>query len=431
MAGVLLIGNLRSSLTLARQLSRAGHQVHCGVDELDPFVHASWHVRGSFVHAAIDQDPGRTLDQVEAYLSGQPDIQAVIPVSEIAARLLSRHRDRFAGLARVIAPSEAVLETCIDKPLMFDLCEEVGLPVAPRRLPTDHAGLMAAIDEIGFPCIVKPADAGHFLFERKAIVLRSRAEARAALPHWPPEHARLCVQKFVDAPRHILMFAALEGDILGAVDYRVTRTDLADGTGFTADMVSDRVHPVVATGLARLVKRLDYTGVGDVDIMVDDATGEISFLELNPRLGASYKGAEICGLPLSRLILALGLGEAPPACPAPWRHPVGRRLVWSKADLGALKRDLRSGALPRAGVPGRLATMLGAALTVHHMTFDLFDPLPTLWCYLHPIFHRLGFGKAVRAAVERERERFAGYEGGDRQTAGAPARPKVAALSPG
>lgn len=431
MAGVLLIGNLRSSLTLARQLSRAGHEVHCGIDEIDPYLHTSRHVRGSFVHAAIDRDPARTLDQVDAYLAEHAAIEAVIPVSEIAARLFSRHRDRFAAVARVIAPTEAVLETCIDKPLMFDLCDEVGLPVAPRRLPTDHPSLMAAIDEIGFPCIVKPADAGHFLFERKAIVLKTRAEAEAALPYWPVEHARLCVQKFVDAPRHILMFAAKDGEILGAVDARVTRTDLADGTGFTTDMVSDRVHPVVAEGLARLVRRLDYTGVGDVDIMVDEASGEISFLELNPRLGASYKSAEICGLPLSRLILALGMGEEPPPCPSPWTHPVGRRLVWTKAEVGALKRDLKSGALARSALPARLGRMLGSALAWHHMTFDLLDPLPTVWCYLHPVLRRFGFGKAVHAAVERERERFAGYEGGVRQQAGAQARPKVVALSPG
>ena len=233
MTGVLLIGNLRSSLTLARQLARDGHVVHCGVDELDPFVHASNAVRGSFVHAAIDQAPQRTLDQVEAYLADHPDIQALIPVSEIAARLFSRHRNRFAAYVRVIAPSEAVLETCIDKPLMFDLCDEVGLPVAPRRMPTDQASLFAAIAAIGFPCVVKPADAGFFLFERKAIVLRSMDEARAALPFWPKEHLRLCVQAFVAGPRHILMFAAKDGVILGGVDAKVLRTDLADGTGFT------------------------------------------------------------------------------------------------------------------------------------------------------------------------------------------------------
>jgi len=425
MTDVLLIGNLRSSLTLARKLSRAGHGVHCGVDELDPFVHTSRAVRGAFVHAAIDQAPQRTLSQVEAYLADHPRITALIPVSEIAARLFSRHRARFAALVQVIAPSEEVLETCIDKPRMFELCDEVGFPVAPRRMPADQRSLFEAVAAIGFPCVVKPADAGHFLFGRKAIVLHSMDEARAALPHWPPEHARLCVQAFVAGDRHILMFAAKDGVLLGAVDARVLNTDLADGTGFTTEMISDRVHPVVARGLERLVERLNYTGVGDVDVMVDDAAGQISFLELNPRLGASYKAAEICGLPLSEMILALGTGQRPPACAPPWSHAVGKRLVWTKAELGALKRDVRRGDLE--AIIRRAGQAFRSALTFQHMTFDLRDPAPTAWCYLHPLLHRLGLFKAVRQAAERERERFAGYDGaaGD-----ALVRPEAAGLTP-
>jgi hypothetical protein len=54
MAQIFLFGNLRASLTLARSLSRAGHVVHAGVDDPDPYLFASRHVKGVLHHARPD-----------------------------------------------------------------------------------------------------------------------------------------------------------------------------------------------------------------------------------------------------------------------------------------------------------------------------------------------------------------------------------------
>jgi hypothetical protein len=103
----------------------------------------------------------------------------------------------------------------------------------------------------------------------------------------------------------------------------VLQTDRADGTGYTTRLVSASPHPEVARGVEAVVRALDYTGVGDIEFMVDEAAGQVSFIELNPRLSASFRSAEVCGLPVSRLMLELGSGKAPAERGAPWDYPRG------------------------------------------------------------------------------------------------------------
>ncbi len=393
MANVLLIGNLRSSLTVARRLSRAGHIIHCGFDDLDPFLFESRHVRGAFRHAPLEKQPDKAIRQVLSFLRLHPEIEAVIPVSDGATRLLTEYRDALGGRAQVIGANPSAVRMAIDKARMFRLCDEVGGPIAPRELVHDHVSLARAIAHLGFPCVVKPVDASEFLFGRKALILTSEAELVKAVPHWPENHRELCVQRLVGGHRHDVSFAAHRGRLLGAVDGEVRRTDTLDGTGYSVEMVSVVPDARVRRCVEALVARLDYTGVGAVQFMVNPSNGEMTFLELNPRLSASCLMAEVAGLPISVLMLELGLGRVPELPRSPWDHAVGRRITWTKGHISGLRNEWRRGALSLTSALRWTTAIVRGVLCRSHATFEWSDPVPTLWLYLHPILHRLGLGR--------------------------------------
>ena len=400
MANVLSIGNLRSSLTLARRLSQAGHGVCCGFDDLDPFLFESRHVRGAFHHAPLERDPDRALRQVRSFLIRNPHIDAVIPVSEIATRLFTEHRDAFEPRTRVISANSSAVRMGINKLQMFRLCDELGVPIAKREIVKDHESFLEAVRRIGLPCVLKPVDASAFLFGRKALILRSEAEVRAAVPHWPQEHRELCVQHFVDGLRHDVSFVAHEGRLLGAVDGEARRSDTADGTGYSVELVSVVPDERLRRAVERLVSRLDYTGAGAFQFMLNPSTREMTFLELNPRLSASYSMAELAGLPVSVLMLEIGLGRIPVRSRDAWDYPIGRRIVWTKGDLSGLRNEWQRGALSLPSALRWAAAIGRSALCLNHMTFDWTDPAPTLWLYLHRLLHPFGLGRLHEPELE-------------------------------
>jgi len=390
MARILLVGNLRSSLTIARDLSRAGHEVHCGVDGLDPFLFTSRHVKGALWHPRLDIEAQAALAAMADYVEAHA-IDAVYPVSDVSVRLISRNRDRFPAHVRVIVADERVVETCVDKVGMFQLCEKLGVPIAPLRLVQDYAALEAAVDEIGRPCVIKPIGNSRYVSEAKALVLRADQALADVLAAWPPEHETLCVQAFATGVRHDVDFAAVNGRLVAAVQVEARRTDRADGTGHMIEKVSVAPMPEVVRAVETLASALDYTGVGNVQFMVDRARGRISYLENNPRLAAGFRIAEVCGAPLALWNYRFW-GERRPPEPRldPWRYPVGKRVVWSKGDLSGLLHEWKAGVLtPRQKAAWTIA-LLRNLFAPDHLTFSLTDPVPSLWVYLQSPLKKLG-----------------------------------------
>ena len=390
MAQIFLFGNLRASLTLARSLSRAGHVVHAGVDDPDPYLFASRHVKGVLNHARPDLDPEAALRQLVEYFERNPAIEALIPVSEVATRLISRNRDRFPARLRLVMAEERLVAACSDKAGLFALCDRLGLPIARRVEVSDLPALTQAVARVGTPCIVKPLESTEFVLGEKAVALREAGEAERRFTVWPEGHQALCVQSFIDGPRHNAYFGALEGRLLGAAEIEIRRTDRYDGTGYAVEGVSVAPLQAIREATEALVRALNYTGVGCAQFMVSQDGRQVSFLEINPRLGANYKIAETCGLPLSLWMYDIASGRSPEPKADPWSYPVGKTYIHSKGDIGGLRKEWGRGVLTRAAaLRWAVAAMVGV-FRPNHLTFALSDPLPTVLLYLHRPMQRLG-----------------------------------------
>lgn len=133
--------------------------------------------------------------------------------------------------------------------------------------------------------------------------------------------------------------------------------------------------PQLVDQTRRLVARIEYTGVGCAQFLVDPRDGSTCFLELNARLGANCAAVVSGGLDLPRLFLELMQGDVPVQPPA----AVGRRYAWFGGDVDGLIEQLRAGKLGLKGAcrwSGRL--LLAQWRAQSHITFQWRDPWPTL-----------------------------------------------------
>ncbi len=380
MATVLLLGNLRASLTLARSLSRAGHTIIAGMDAPDPYLFLSRHVASVFRHAPLDAAPDAALVRVARELE-TGEIDALMPVSEVATRLVAAQAERLSKLTRLAMPAPELVYRCADKAGLFTACDAAGVPLAPRRIVSSVKALREAAVEIGGPLIVKPTDSTAYVLDRKAVVLKTPEAAARCFTAWPADHKTLCVQRFVEGPRINVYFGAHQGRLLGAAPVQITRTDALDGTGYAVAGRSVAPTPALRHAVETLISHLRYHGVGCAQFMRSSDGRQLSFLEINPRLGANYKIAEACGLPLSRLALDLPSGRAVKTPADPWVARTGVSYAWTKGALSGALKAKRSGAAGWPGLAGLLAQTAREAFAPCHLSFDMTDPLPTLGAY--------------------------------------------------
>ncbi len=380
MATIFLLGNLRASLTLARSLSRAGHRIIAGMDGADPYLFLSRHVSETIAHAPLDQQPQAAMDRViDALQAHKVDI--LLPVSEVATRLVARNAERLSAFAHLATPGADLVARCADKAGLFDACEVAGVPQAERRIVSSIDELHTAAETIGGPVIVKPTDSTAYVLGQKAVYCASAKVAASAFSAWPVEHQTLCVQRFVDGPRLNVYFAASQGRLVGAVPVEILRTDALDGTGYAVSGRSITADDKLRRATEALIAHLDYHGVGCAQFMLSSDGRSLSFLEINPRLGANFKIAEACGLNLSELSVSLPRGDVIAPASDPWCYPSGRRYAWTKGAISGALRAKRTGEVGWSGAISLMVQTLREALAPCHLTLELTDPMPTVGLY--------------------------------------------------
>lgn len=380
MATIFLLGNLRASLTLARSLSRAGHRIIAGMDEPDPYLFLSRHVDQMVPHAPLDEHPEAALKAIIPAL-GRHEVDILLPVSEVATRLVAAQHDRLRLHAGLAMPDSTVVAACADKAALFDACDVAGVPLAPRRIVSSVDALLAAVEDISGPLIIKPTDSAAYVLGHKALRFDDPVEVRAAFTAWPSDHRTLCVQRFVNGPRVNVYFAAQKGALLGAVPVQVTRTDAIDGTGYAVAGRSIEASSALRDAVETLIDHLDYHGVGCAQFMQSADRSSLSFLEINPRLGGNFKIAEACGLPLSQLSIELPMGNAVAGLADPWATRHGVRYAWTKGAISGALKARRSGQVGWAGCARLLAAAMYEVFSPCHLSLDLRGPAPTLGSY--------------------------------------------------
>jgi hypothetical protein len=242
------------------------------------------------------------------------------------------------------------------------------------------AELQAAINEIGYPFILKPSKLDAYVFGRKALILKDQAAFETQFPHWPKKHPELLMQKYMTGPRHSVIYSAKDGKLLGAVEICASRTHENDGTGFTTYGITVKPNPVIRASVEKFVEEMNYSFTGCLQYIVEPETGDITFMEINPRVSLA-RIAECAGLTHSIFGLKIAHGEPIEPVADPWDLKIGVEYVWTKGELSLLAHMVKKGKIGPKEFGFRLMRAVWDASRCHHAIFDPVDPLPAIGVY--------------------------------------------------
>jgi hypothetical protein len=328
-----------ASSTSARQalyaLGRAGHVLDvCDPDPLclgrfSRYVRA-WHRCPPFA-----ADPAGYLRFLEGRLRrGRYDV--LFPVHD-QVYLLARFREQLGRYAGLALPDFAALEQVQSKAAFLRLLGALGLPHPPTAVVRGLGGLRWPWE---YPVYVKLAygTAGRAVWlVRGAEELRGLAQALPGLGIGE-DGPELLVQQPARGVFCVAQAVFRRGELLASHCYR----SRAAGVGGSAQARESACHPAIAGDLTRLGARLGWHGALHVEYFHDPATGQIQYIEANPRIGETLN-ATLSGTNLCELLVQVSLGrEVPrpgPARPGVRTHSVLTGLL-AAAELGQGRRAL-------------------------------------------------------------------------------------------
>ncbi len=377
MSTILLLGNYRPTLTLARELGGLGYRIQVtrgggeGLTEYSRFVSGVWD------EPDPEKDEKAFTSALAAHLRENADIGIVLPVTESYVLALARNFDAMPPDRVYATPAPDLVLKTNDKPRMLSEAVALGVAVAPFRLVTSMQDLEGSVASIGCPVVVRPVNSALRFGTEKVVTLRSPSDLATKFPAWPAGHEELLVQRRMAGRRHNLYFAAARGRIVRIVHAVIGLTDRTDGSGLATEGQTVDPDPILVAYTEALIAGLHYHGIGCAQFLVDDDSGAISFLEINARIAGNHAVPEAAGLELGPL--AVELAANPNADVALKQGRTGLRYSWTYGALRALKLGLARGTVPLASAPREVARIIRTCLTSHvHMTWSWRDPAPTL-----------------------------------------------------
>jgi len=215
-----------------------------------------------------------------------------------------------AGLVWVGPPAEAI-ERMGDKLAAKALAEQVGVPML------DGSSDPTAGDAVGYPLLVKAVAGGGGKGMR---IVRAPGELAEAVAAARREAAggfgddRVFLERYVARARHIeiQILGDAHGNLvhLGERECSIQRRHQKIVEESPSSRVDGALREQMGEAALRLARALDYESAGTVEFLVDDASGEFFFLEVNTRLQVEHPVTEaVTGIDLVREQLRIAAGD--------------------------------------------------------------------------------------------------------------------------
>jgi acetyl-CoA carboxylase biotin carboxylase subunit len=207
-------------------------------------------------------------------------------------------RAREHGLTFVGPPTRA-LKLAGDKLAAREEAAKAGAPVLPGGEVANNDAARALAKQIGYPLLVKAAGGGggrgikrvHDEDELENLLSLARSEAGAAFGD-----DRVYLEKLVESARHVeVQIAADEhGNVLhlGERDCTVQRRFQKVVEEALAPHLSDATRRRLQDSAVAFAERINYRNLGTAEFVIDAATGEPYFLEMNCRIQVEHPVTE-------------------------------------------------------------------------------------------------------------------------------------------
>ncbi|MEP6609636.1 MAG: hypothetical protein ABJA83_13280 [Burkholderiaceae bacterium] len=364
MSVLVILGASITALAVARDAHCHGLQPVI-VDQADgPAFHCRWVTP---VRVSAIAEPATLRSIIDVGL-GVPDA-ALISTADHWTRFVIEHRSTLTSSFRaILQASNATLEICLDKLAFSEWCVASGLPTPLSWVPT----LSPRPAALAFPLLLRPVRTVHnspMLGLPKAVEARDEAELADWLRQYDAKGVvPLVSESLLNRPleQYSVPFARSRERILLFTARKVRPEAALCQTGTFVQMcVDDRIERLARSTIARL----DYFGIGEIEILRDCKSDTDYLIEINARPWLQYALAPASGHDFLSLILGRRVGTK-----APLRE--GRMWLNLHDDLFvAFSRSIGIVRHGRLGVLGYLQSLMRANVFA---LFDWRDPRPFL-----------------------------------------------------
>jgi D-aspartate ligase len=363
-------------LGIARSAGRLGVPVHrIGLERRAPAARSryisSWRVVDE---AASDKEVLQLLHEMRHEIGRA----ILVPVDDAASVFVDEHAKALSSDYLFPRQPDGLARALSSKKGMYELCQQHDVPTPQSSFPRSEEDVLEYAQHTSFPIVVKCINAGNAPPASPRVVI---AESREQLVEAyrlmeSPELGNVMLQEYIPgAPETVWMFNGYFDEHseckLGFTGKKIRQSPPYTGATTLGVCLP---NPTVHDTTVRLMREVGYRGILDIGYRFDQRDGLYKLLDVNPRIGGTFRLFAAHGMDVLRALHLDLTGHPVPASTL----PDGRRWIVEPLDLQSSLIYRRRGDLnTREWIRSFRGVREGA-------WFALDDPLPSvaLWPYL-------------------------------------------------
>lgn len=280
-------------LAVARSMGRLGIPVFA--TSMRPSEPAT---RSRYINARLDAYDGEAeqqwLDTLLSLNTGHP-APVLVPIDDVSAVFVHDHEPELGERFVIAKSADGLHRQLSSKHRLWELCQRHGVPTPTSRLPQSEDELSEIAEAFGFPIVLKRSDAWLPTRDPSApsvLIAHTRAELVDGYRRMEsPIRPQVIAQEYIPGDSDtIWMFNGYfdgKSECLSAFTGQKLRQRGA-GTGPTTLGIC-RWNADVAETATAFLRAVGYHGIVDMGFRFDARDGRYLLLDVNPRLGSTFR----------------------------------------------------------------------------------------------------------------------------------------------
>jgi predicted ATP-grasp superfamily ATP-dependent carboligase len=282
-------------LGIARSLGRLGVPIYTVYRDVGTAAAASRYVTGRFHLRAGRLEPQQILGTLRQISDRVGDTPVLLPIDDLAAGFVDRFADELRLGFRFPAQIAGLATALSNKRQLDEMCRMSGTPAPELRVPSSEADFDRMAAELGFPVVIKSMDPALLRSRPRAssvAIAHDLEEARCLYRRMEvPESPNLMLQEYIPGgSTSVWMFNGyFDGEAV--CRFGITAQKLRQAppdTGATTLGIC-RPNAAVRSHAVGFLQSIGYRGIVDMGFRYDARDGTYRLLDVNPRIGSSFR----------------------------------------------------------------------------------------------------------------------------------------------
>jgi D-aspartate ligase len=321
-----------SGLGIARSLGRLGIPVYSVDAERWESAFSSRYCRGRFI---VDVRSGRPQDgiahllEIGHKLGGRP---LLIPTTDQGTIWIADHASALRETYSFTSSDPLLIRLLSDKGRMQDLARRCGVPTAQALVPRCKRDLEQFLDTVAFPVMVKAIDAERLRRRTggtKFVVRTHRELLSICAKAEDYDEPAFLIQEFIPGEDWMFngYFDRRSECVFGATGKKIRRFPSSTGVTSLGICLGNQNVTRLTT---EFMKAISYQGILDIGYRYDERDGQYKVLDVNPRIGCTFRlFTAISGMDVVRALYLDLTGQRVPGAAA----EEGRKWIVEDFDL--------------------------------------------------------------------------------------------------